>query len=61
MVNFLTGYVLRKKDIAFPLRLAPVGLKLFQRKRLAIRPHRIKGTAQIKAMLDKSRATEAGK
>jgi heterodisulfide reductase subunit C len=43
------------------LKLAPVGLGLFLHKRLPLRPTRIKGIGELKAILDKARALGGAK
>jgi heterodisulfide reductase subunit C len=43
------------------LKLAPVGLGLFLHGRMPLSPTRIKGTKELKAILDKARALEGAK
>lgn len=43
------------------LKLAPVGLGLFLHGRMPLKPTRIKGTKELKAILDKARALEGAK
>jgi heterodisulfide reductase subunit C len=43
------------------LKLAPVGLGLFLHKRLPLKPTRIKGIGELKAILDKARALGGAK
>jgi heterodisulfide reductase subunit C len=43
------------------LKLAPVGLGLFLHKRMPLRPSRIKGRGELKAILDKARALGGAK
>ena len=43
------------------LKLMPVGLGLFLHKRLPLRPSRIKGTGELKAILNKARALGGAK
>jgi len=43
------------------LKLAPVGLGLFLHKRMPLKPSRIKGIAELKAILDKARALGGAK
>ena len=43
------------------IKLAPVGLGLFLHKRLPLRPSRIKGIGELKAILDKARALGGAK
>jgi len=39
-------------------RMAPMGLKMFRRGRIALLPHRIKGTDQLHAILDRAKELE---
>jgi len=41
--------------------MAPVGLGLFLHKRLPLKPSRIKGVAELKAILDKAQALRGAK
>jgi heterodisulfide reductase subunit C len=43
------------------IKLAPVGLGLFLHKRLPLRPNRIKGMGELKAILDKAKALGGAK
>ncbi len=43
------------------LKMAPIGLGLFLHKRLPLRPNRIKGMGELKAILDKARALGGAK
>ena len=43
------------------IKMAPVGLSLFTHKRLPLRPSRIKGMGELKAILDKARALGGAK
>jgi len=43
------------------IKLAPVGLGLFLHRRLPLKPSRIKGTGELKAILDKARALGGAK
>lgn len=43
------------------LKMAPVGLGLFLHKRLPLRPNRIKGRGELKAILDKAKALGGAK
>ena len=43
------------------LKMAPVGLGLFLHRRLPLKPSRIKGMGELKAILDKARALEGAR
>jgi hypothetical protein len=43
------------------LKLAPVGLGLLLHQRLPLKPNRIKGIAQLRAILDKAKALGGAK
>ncbi|NOZ76429.1 MAG: heterodisulfide reductase subunit C [Euryarchaeota archaeon] len=43
------------------MKNAPLGLELFKKGKLPLRPHRIKGTKQLKTILENIRTMEGGK
>ncbi|MFC2040400.1 4Fe-4S dicluster domain-containing protein [Chloroflexota bacterium] len=59
-IGMLVGYYLKTNPLA-ALKLAPVGLKLVGHRRLAFKPHRIKGQADLKKVLQKFRQVRGSK
>ncbi len=54
-VGMMMNYYLKTNPVA-ALRIAPVGLKLLTHGRMSLKASKIKGTEQIKAMINKARA-----
>lgn len=53
-VGMMMDYYLKTNPLA-ALKIAPVGMKLFTRGRMAMKASKIKGSGQIQAMIDKAR------
>lgn len=59
-LGMMLKFFLRTNPFA-ALKMAPVGLGLFLHKRLPLKPSRIKGRGELKAILDKARALGGAK
>jgi len=59
-LGMMLKFFLRTNPFA-ALKMAPVGLGLFLHKRLPLRPNRIKGRGELKAILDKAKALGGAK
>ncbi len=59
-LGMMLKFFLRTNPFA-ALKMAPVGLGLFLHKRLPLKPSRIKGIGELKAILDKARALGGAK
>jgi len=59
-VSLMLRYYLQSKPLAI-LKMAPIGLKMFLRGRMPLRPHAIEGTEQLSAIIAKAHALEAAR
>lgn len=57
-MSLMLRYYLQSRPLAI-LKMAPIGLKLFLRGRMTLRPEAIKGKEQLNAIIGRARALEA--